>query len=184
VIDGCEGAAWARAASLPAPAIVTGREPDAEMRAAALKKFRALPEWKTIQKSYLEQPAKDVKTWEDFPDGKSAVEVVAFDVIIGGRPVTYVSVSAAVFQGCGDFAGDLWALWEIRNKAWTLENTPGSGTVRPAAFVDTDGDGVPEILFDGGEAGDLGTERGRVKLRDGKYDDVEKLAWPFLDCPC
>lgn len=189
VIEGCDGAAWARAASLPAPSIVTGREPDDEVRAGALKKFRALPEWKTIQKSYLEQPVKGVATWEEYPDGKPAVEVVAFDVSMGGKPVTYVSVSAVVSQGCADFAGDLWALWALRRDKggkvkWTLENTPGSGTVRPAAFVDTDGDGVPEILFDGGEAGDLGTERGRVKLRDGKYDDVEKLAWPFLDCPC
>jgi hypothetical protein len=192
VLEGCDGAAWARAASLPAPKVVTGHEPDPELRAAALEKFRALPEWKQIQQAYLVEPAKGVARWEDYPDGKSSTEVAAFDVTVHGTSATYVSVSSAVYTGCAEFAGDLWALYRVdRSKndksgriRLTPKNSPGHGTVKPAAFVDSDGDGEPELLFDGGAAGDLGTERGRVKPVDGKYDDFEKLAWPYLDCPC
>jgi hypothetical protein len=190
VLEGCDGAVWARAANLPAPKIVTGHEPDPELRAAALEKFRALPEWKQIQKSYLAEPAKGVARWEDYPDGKSATEVVAFDLTAQGKSATYLSVSSAVFDSCAGFAGDLWALYRVDRPGGggkiklTPKNSPGHGTVRPAAFVDTDGDGEPELLFDGGAAGDLETERGRVKPLDGKYDDFEKLSWPYLDCPC
>src|SRR5207244_1638017 len=83
----CEDALWARPARLPSPAVVPAEDARAGTRASALKAFRALPAYKKIQQSWLEEvPTRDKKFWDQLDDPT----VKAIDATVGEiepRPV-------------------------------------------------------------------------------------------------
>ena len=116
------------------------------------------------------------------PDGQTRVS--RFRAKVAGRDVTLLAVTLSYGQDrCGLFGADLWALYEERDGKLVQRNRPGQNTVRPASFVDSDGDGNSELLYlpfpDA-----FGSEKGRLLLDAGSWNQREEVYVPFMDCPC
>ena len=178
----CGDAMWAQPATLGPVAIDSGAEADAATRARVVAHVRRSPEWQATQTAYRGQPVSGVKRWDELPDGQTRVS--RFRAKVAGRDVTLLSVTLSYGQDrCGLFGADLWALYEERNGKLVQRNTPGQNTVRPASFVDSDGDGNSELLYlpfpDA-----FGTEKGRLLLDAGGWNQREEVYVPFMDCPC
>jgi hypothetical protein len=111
-----------------------------------------------------------------------------------------LSVSVKVSEGgCSDGVFSfLWALWEVDDSdaghpRLILRNEPDdTKTLRATAAVDVDGDGIPELLFDGStdaaQANGAGQpqllEHGIVRAVGGSYVDIEGPETPIDICPC
>ncbi len=163
-LAGCERAVYARPADAPAPAIFAAAE-DAALEKRARNAFRALPAHKAIQTDFASNYA-----------GKGPWDGGAGDVVVFRGPTTWVAVSARAGDGCGDFYGELWALWRLDGRRLVLLSDPEApGTFfAPEAAADLDGDGVPELL-----------QRDRLARPDaGVWRVTEDITTPFLDCPC
>jgi hypothetical protein len=174
----CQDALWARPAKLPSPAVVPLEDARAAMRANALKAFRALPAYKEIQQSWMEEvKSRDKKYWDQLDDAS----VKAMDATIGGKPVTLVSVSAEHFERCADWSGALWALFRLEGGKLTLINEPPESWLTPLYAVDLDGDGTIELVGTGSAFDIYGT---LIHLDGGKVGEIESLWVPYYDCPC
>lgn len=165
-LDGCDSkrATFARAADLPSLTIVAGVR-DAGKRAAAIAAMRALPSWKTLQKSWLAEGGKGA--WDQkAPDAEVIVE--RWDL-----PTPIVTVSAHAFAGCAGFGGELFAVLD----AATMRPLGEPGALRPEAALMLDG--AP--AFVGAQSwSDFGVARQLIPL--GRQ--ARKIEVPYLDCPC
>ncbi len=114
----CSGATYASPAQGKAAFFSEVAEPSAQLSASALAAFTKLPEHGEIQKEYESdewrpQPlegsiAPAVRgSWTDYLDSGSHVTQYTDE---SGRMLVRVAAWAGV--GCGDFRGDLWAIWE------------------------------------------------------------------------
>lgn len=176
----CPNAVFARAASLAAPPAAMAADADAKLRQQALKALRALAPWQSTQKSY-KSDSGGKGNWDEHEGASPAVKV--FRLTPAGRPArTFVSATATVAGSCGEFNGDLWALWELVGDKLVLRNAPGTISIVPVLAVDADGDGDPELLYE--RATEFDNQGGVVRPQGGVWNDVEKLAVPYLDCPC
>jgi hypothetical protein len=178
----CADAMWVQPATLAPVAIDGGAEVDDATRARVVAHVRRSTEWQAMQTAYREQPVSGVKRWDELPDGQTRVS--RFRGKLAGRDVTLLAVTLSYGQArCGEFGADLWALYEERNGKLVQRNTPGQSTVRPASFVDSDGDGNSELLYlpfpDA-----FGSEKGRLLLDGGGWNQQEEVRVPFMDCPC
>jgi len=82
----------------------------------------------------------------------------------------FALVTAMAHDGCGDFTGALWALFEVTSRG--LEPIRSENTVdAPVALADLDGDGAPEILF-------------YSRLTHASGDSAVDVTTPYFDCPC
>jgi ketosteroid isomerase-like protein len=170
----CAGADWARAASLDAPAMAAPRAADGELRAAALRAFRKLAAHRQLQKAHDEDAEARGKPWDE--DG-GTIDVVV--LTLGEK--RFVSVSARAGEGCGSFEGRLWAIWEVSGPPAKPVLTLRGSDARRADLVgvlDSDADGIPEILWRDGDA------RGLLECGDKGCTPTEDLSVPFLDCGC
>lgn len=174
----CKGTTFARDAALPLPKIVVPTAPSAAQQKRVLAALHALPRYAELQRNWQEE--KRGGAWEEKAEG-ALVETKVFTY--GER--TWLSVTATAGEGCGGWSGDLFAVYEEqKDGTLQLRNRVGSGvTVTPLQAVDIDGDGQPELLFEGAWW-ELGTERGFVRPSANRGDEYHKLASPFFDCPC
>jgi hypothetical protein len=176
----CEGALFARLASLPNPAQTLAAPTTGTLSKEAIRKFRDLPEYKAVQRSYRAQlgifgNSSPTRPWDSL-DG-TRPEVSVFQV--GSTPLVWVSAATA-YYGCD---GALFSL----DAAFTLQSndehplltfsagTPSSELISPLAALDVDLDGTQELL----------TKEGLWRLQGGKFQEWVSLGAPsFAETYC
>ncbi len=132
--------------------------------------FRRLESHRELQSAWREAREYDddpgFAHWDARPGAFR--EIVRFRSRDGRR---FALVSARAHDGCGDFTGGLYALFEQGPNGALVHVTSGLAYEElPRALVDLDDDGVPEILF-----------RSRLARANGEIVDITT---PYLDCPC
>ena len=176
----CHAGFWARAADRPAPLIASSAPADPMLVRQALNRFRKLRGYVQVQKAYRDETASPRAPWWDaFQNGSPSV---TFLQGADGKS-SWISVAALAGDGCGEFMGEFWALWQVRpakaaGKAPTLvllsdDRDPGR-FFQPQLAVDLDGDGRMEFLSTDGVFRPTG-----AVLRESEAIEV-----PNLDCPC
>ncbi len=144
-------------------------DPDAPLARRAETALRALPSWKQLQTDY-ETAYAGKGDWTDADGGM--IESHVFTSPDG--KTRYLASHAHGGTGCGDFEGDLDALWLVDARGvLTAVGTPGDVPF-PRAITDMDRDGAIELLTD--------TD---VFVPDGAgFTSVRHLDLHDYDCPC
>jgi hypothetical protein len=172
----CEEPLWARDAAQPELAEIGVRTEDRSFDKVALAELRKLSAYKRIQKQY-ESEAQGEKTpeWTAYEGATPSVTVLRTP---GGK--TLVAVAAMAGSGCGDFAGELWGVWEVKGTGkdrslvlLTDEASPGE-IFHPALAIDADGDGRFELL----------SRDGLLRMVGPVLRQVRDTSVPSYDCPC
>lgn len=116
----CSEALWARAAQRPAPSVFVSQDADAELVTRVKARVRELAGYKkdaTAYRRYIaeQDPEESAlpRRWEDFGGSEPHIKIwrngdrsmLSYDTVVGG---------------CGDFAGALWALFELRGDVLEL----------------------------------------------------------------
>ncbi len=173
----CRGALWSRDAERDAPQLAVPVAVDPPIAARAVAALRKLRSYKTLQKAYVsEVPLPRALEWDRY---KAAAPTVSFLANSDGTR-RFVSVSVRAGDGCGDFYGELWAIWRIvgegpkaRLQLLTDDAVPGRVFI-PRAAADVDGDGRMEFIGSDG----LLQPTGPI-LRESLSVET-----PSLECPC
>ena len=146
---------------------------DDALSAKALAAFRKLDEWKQTQSDFRDSGEKG--KW-DSVDSPPTVLVVRHPK----TGATWAVVHASGGRGCGDFGADMSAIFERRGSSWTHHST--SGSFKPLAAFDLDGDDAPEFIGDG--APDYAAPRVLVDDTGGGFGSVAEFTFLYADCPC
>ncbi|MCO4762322.1 MAG: nuclear transport factor 2 family protein [Myxococcales bacterium] len=173
----CRGASWGRSAELDAPVTTQRTTVDPVVAAVALRDFEKLKGFKLLQKAYVaEVQLPRALTWNKY---KGAVPRVSMLANQDGTQ-RFVSVAVSAGDSCGDFLGELWAIWRVigegratRLQLLTDDTAPGRMFV-PRAAADVDGDGSYEFI--GVDA--LQQPAGPI------LHESDSIEVPSLDCPC
>jgi hypothetical protein len=166
----CKRALFARAASLPAPAIIAQQPAPHGLAGKAVDALRRLPSYATIEQNYRQSSSGGPGRWE--------VENGSTDVtFFGGKNASYVWVSAQGGEVCSDFNAHLVALWKVEGEGtarptFTLLHE-GTEDLLPVGVTDIDGDGSVELI---------GHER--LLRRGSEGHAIDSLAVPSFVCPC
>ena len=143
---------------------------DAARDAAAVAAFRKLPAYKTLQQSFT----ADYQGQGEWAPTPTVTAYVAGDQ-------RYVVVTANEGSGCGDFLGQLAAVFAWEGGQARLASNPDAGFLRIDALVDSDGDGKPELI--GAEA-DFSTVIGHLTPSGAGFATRSSVTFPFNDCGC
>jgi hypothetical protein len=156
---------WARDAALVAPEIVTPEKADPALLKRTLLKLKGLDACKA---------EKGLCAAEN-------VKVVTFRPQWSGKKVTLVWAVVNGDSVCDSHGfGYTWWLED-----GGLKEAQGlSDELTPAAAVDLDGDGRPELLFDGGGSVDPNLNAGVLSLTDDAWKLLDGIYFPFIGCPC
>lgn len=173
----CRGAIWGRSAEEKVPTLATPVAVDPFVAAKAMAALTKLKGFALIQKEYVaEVPLPRALTWHKFKGASAKVAMLA----TADGMHRFIGVGVAAGDGCGEFQGDLWAMWRVigegkksRLQLLTDETAPGR-VFMPRAGADMDGDGRFEFMSVDG----LLQPAGPV-LRSTLSVEV-----PSLDCPC
>jgi molybdate transport system substrate-binding protein len=150
--------------------IFADAEPEAALATAALAALRATPAWKQIQTDY-ETAYAGKGDWTDADAG--VIDTRVFTSPDG--KTRYLAARAHAGNGCGDFEGDLTALWLVDARgALTAVGKPGD-VPYPRAISDIDRDGAVELLTDT----DVFVASGA-----GGFTSARHLELNDMDCPC
>jgi hypothetical protein len=159
---------FARAATLPPlPLALSAKE--TALRAAAIAGLRKLPSWRALQKDYVEEGGKG--KW-DVDAIDAAVDVERWE--LPGGPLVTASAHAAA--GCGDFTGEVFAVFRPRPDG-SLAFVAEPAALRPGAALVIDG---APAFFGTQSWGDFGTAVQLVPVTG----EPRKISVPYLDCPC
>lgn len=153
-----------------APQFFAPSEPFGEAEQAALKAFRALPEYKALQKEFKAD-------WDGKGEWAAQPFLRAFGAPGGKR---YVVLSYAA-PSCGDFGGSLSALFEERGGKLVPLKLSDAPQFAPMALFDSDGDGEVEAV---GPGGGFGSYETYFTTRDGALSPAQQVRYPFNDCGC
>lgn len=161
------------AISKPAPTFFPPST-DADLEAKAVKAFRKTDEYKSIQDEFKDSGGSG--QWAPSP---------AVTLFGNAGGVRYASVNASEGDGCGAFHGETWALWSVaENGAMTRIAFPEGGVYEPhAIFTDGDGD-VVHIIATGSASTGWSTFQTHLMIANGELTIVERVEYPYLDCPC
>lgn len=151
------------------PVFYAPSKPDAAARTAALKAYRALPEYRTLQKE-----------WKSDYSGKGEWAPDPVIEVFSGAGKRYVSVHHSIFS-CGEFSGQLSVLFEDRGGKLVALERADSVDFRPEAVFDSNGDGKLEAIGPGGGFGNFETYLDTV---DGAMQSTIEVLYPFGDCGC
>jgi hypothetical protein len=175
-VEAACGGLWALDATKAPPPVAAPTPATPELKEAALRAFRALPRYKEIQSEYLKMVPGAQGQWADF-DGQHA-DVVAFRF---ADRITLVHVGARVGHGCGDFSGDIGALFGVRKgTTGVLELLDTLSADSPRSAFDLNGDGSYEVLF--GTGGDGALSLWHKSGKGSALDDLFSV--PNFDCGC
>jgi hypothetical protein len=172
-IDSCEGAAFARLASLPEPSIIVPEKASKELRKLVLPQMRALSIYKETQKNYvshLSESGEEIKQkrWENYYDATPIIMTVKT------QERTIVFASAQQDGGCGDFYGNLFAMWELKSDGTLAFLYQGDDMLSPDFAFDVDGDNTLEFFQ--GESWQ--------QLQNGKLQVMDLIDVPFEEDVC
>lgn len=200
----CARALWARPAAAPVPEIAPAQPASGALRAAALRAFRALPDSRRldrVSRRWAQEHGGPPRFDLAMPWYGREVTINVLSPSVPGAPIL-VAAAARTRSLCNEPEGSLWALWEVVNPArpgdpptLVLRSRPNDGFyLVPAATVDVDGDGVPEILYQdlrdrkqSNAAGQPAMEDfGILRRRRGTplYDRHDGLTVMSFVCPC
>lgn len=152
-----------------APVFYAPHEPELAARDAALKAYRALPEYKALQKE-----------WKSDWGGKGewAKDAAVREYEGGGK--RFVAVSTTI-ESCGEFSADLSVLFEERGGKLVRLALRDAPKLLPTALFDSDGDGQLEAVSPGAGFGSYETY---LTTQDGELAPVKEVLFPFGDCGC
>lgn len=156
-------------AAARAPVFYPPSEPDADGEKVALKAYRALPEYKALQRE-----------WKGEWSGKGEWASHPLVRVYTGADKRYVAVSTSIVS-CGEFSGDLSVLFEERKGKLVPVPLDGAPELRPTALFDSDGDGAIEAVAPGSGFGNYETY---LTVRDGALTPAAQVVYPFNDCGC
>jgi hypothetical protein len=136
----CARGAWATRGT---PRFGSGH---ADIRPEETAAFRTLASYGDLQATWTEEAREydddpSAVHWEERSAGANR-RVHRFTAADGRR---FHLVAAVAHDGCGDFTGSLWGLFEETAAGYRLLHE-GSGVRLPRGLVDLTGDGVPEVL--------------------------------------
>lgn len=176
--DSCKGSLWARDASEKAPSIIPFQKADAQWSKLALEQLPKLAFYKQLQKDFESYGPDHKGLWTRQKD--SEVKVFSAQSPLLKNP--WIAVSARQGSGCGDFGGEIFAVWEVSgvpaNPQFKLLNKPDeSFYLEPLTLIDIEGDGKFEILFEIPNPGFL-------YMENGLFQHDYQLITPNYDCPC
>ena len=170
---GCGGARFARLASLPNPTQTTAAVTTGTLSKEAIRKFRELSEYKTVQRSYRAQlgifgNSSPTKPWDSLDGTLPKVSVFQLE----GAPLVWVSAATA-YYGCDGALFSLDAAFSLQNTNESLlapfsAGAPSGELISPLAALDVDLDGTQELL----------TEEGLWRLQGGKFQEWVSLGTP------
>jgi hypothetical protein len=173
--SGCAGARFARLSSLPLPTQALASPTTGLLAKDAIRTFRALPEYKVVQRSYGAQvgiftKTSPTKAWDTLDGTKPKVSVFQ---VGSSAPLVWVSAATA-YYGCDGALYSLDAAFSLQSNV--KENllvpistgTPSGELISPLAAIDVDLDGNPELL----------TEEGLWRLQGGKFQEWVTLSTP------
>lgn len=160
----CNTAIFGRPTTSTAPAPLTSKEADSGTAAVALAAFRKLPAYQAIQAQFIKEGKRG--TWENYADAKPRV------TLFQNADGAYVAVSAAAGEGCADFYGETWAIWQLGDKLRLLTDPTYPGELfTPTLAVDVNSDGIPEFMSDSRLFGTVGNVlRAFLDMRSPDYD--------------
>jgi hypothetical protein len=153
--------------------LVTMRQPADPANAAAkaaLAAFRKLPDHASLQAD-----------WEANYEGKGPWESSATVTSYTGDGRTFHVVSAAEGSGCGDFLGELVAVFEDKGGKPTLISDPSQGFMRIDGIIDSDGDGKVELV---GASSDYRMVIGHFVPGPSGFTAATEVSFPNNDCGC
>jgi hypothetical protein len=152
------------------PLFLTPKAADAAMEKKAQDAFDALPAAKELQ--------ADFKTYGESGDWYDAPQITTFDK----GDTHYVVVVAQGGEGCGDWQGQLSAVFFVDGKGVLTpqENTDGL-FVTPSAMADLDGNGTIEVI---GTTSSYGPEWTIIGTDEGMLDTMKTAEFRYSDCPC
>jgi hypothetical protein len=148
----------------------TPADPSDASAAAALAAFRKLPDHASLQAD-----------WAASYEGKGPWESSATVTTFKGAGRTFHVVSANEGSGCGDFLGELVAIFEDKGGKPTLLSDPAQGFMRVDAIIDTDGDGKLELV---GAMSDYRMIVGHFVPDPSGFAAATEVSFPNNDCGC
>lgn len=169
----CKGALLAVDPDLPAPAIAAPEPAAADVGEAALRAFRALPEYAALQARFRTEHPELEGAWDD-RDARRSVSSLA----LPGRPALLL-VSVETGSECSGFSASLTALWEAGpDGPGKVLSAIDAHRLTPSAIVDLDGRGGSLLL------GPDGPLQVRSVLRGGSQRPSFLSAVPYFAGPC
>lgn len=169
----CKGALLAVDPNLPAPPIAAPEPASAEIGAALMNAFRALPAYAALQTRFRTEHPDQEGAWDD-RDARRNVSVLA----LPGKPeLLFVSVETG--SECAGFSASLSAVWETdAGGPVKVLTAVDNRRLRPSAIVDFDGRGG-SLLF-----GPDGPWKIRSVLRPGSLQRSFLSDVPYFAGPC
>ena len=169
----CKGALLAVDPNLPAPAIAAPEPASAEVGAAVMTAFRALPAYAALQMRFRSEHPDQDGAWDD-RDARRNISKLA----LPGRPeLLFVSVETG--SECAGFSASLSAIWEASpNGPGRVLTAIDNRRLSPSAIVDFDGSGSSLLL------GPDGPWRVRSVLRPGSLQRSFLSHVPYFAGPC
>ena len=169
----CKGALLAVDPDLPAPAIAAPEPASAEVGAAVMAAFRALPAYAALQARFHAEHPELEGAWDD-RDARRSVSRLS----LPGRPeLLFVSVETG--SGCAGFSASLSALWQDGpNGPAKVLTAIDNRRLSPSAIVDFDGSGSSLLL------GPDGPLQMRSVLRPGSFERSFLSDVPYFFGPC
>ncbi len=152
-----------------APVFYAPHEPELAERDLALKAYRALAEYKALQKEWKAD-------WSG--KGEWAKDAAVREYEGGGK--RFVAVSTSI-ESCGDFSAELSVLFEDRGGKLTRVELRSAPKFLPTALFDSDGDGQLEAVTAGPG---FGTYESYLTTQHGELAPAQEVSYPFGDCGC
>ena len=169
----CKGALLAVDPNLPAPEIAAPEPASAEVGAAVMTAFRALPAYAAVQTRFRAEHPDREGAWDD-RDARRSISKLA----LPGRPaLLFVSVETG--SECAGFSASLSAIWEASPSGpGRVLTAIDNRRLSPSAVVDLDGNGSSLLL------GPDGPWRVRSVLRPGSLQRSFLSNVPYFAGPC
>lgn len=164
----CQGT-WAAGQALTwtAPATLAP-----SMRAAAVKAFQALPQYRELQARFAKESGDSTHAWETV-DGELVVSQVG----------SWLVVSARSGAGCDSFAGTLTGIWQADGEKLGFRGLVDtvSDVLRVHGAVDDNADGVLELLAG---PSDFDDQVSIVRVAGKGFQRRALFKTSFWDCGC
>ncbi|HET7545646.1 MAG TPA: hypothetical protein VFK05_37520 [Polyangiaceae bacterium] len=169
----CKGALLAVDPNLPAPAIAAPEPASAEVGAAVMSAFRALPAYAALQARFRAEHPEAEGAWDD-RDARRSVSKLSLP---GTPELLFVSVETG--SGCAGFSASLSAIWQSGPSGPSKVLTAiDNRRLSPSAIVDFDGSGSSLLL------GPDGPLQMRSVLRAGSFERSFLSDVPYFAGPC